>query len=228
MIVRGSIVSLLLTFVRDFYDTAWCVRLLDGSGGFARHKEDLEVACAPVPFLDAARESPSFQVEIEAFGDPTAKHDLLFSNRTEAGERCPWVPFQPDHDFRLTAGVVAEGELRRRRFCCGLQSGGGSGRGLLRNLRLLLSRVVLFVGIPALIRAGPDEEQHSEEQHRRRHDRTNSCGLKGTHEHPFYLTGLSPSPVPDNSRDRDLALDRTVSSISGVSTPVKVFCCDGW
>src|ERR687897_452641 len=228
MTVRGSIVFLLLAFVRDFYDTAWRVRLLDGSGSFARHKDDLEVACAPVPFLDAARESPSFQVEIEAFGDPTAQHDLLFSNRTEAGERCPWVPFQPDHDFRLTARVVAEGELRRRRFPCRLQSGGGSGRRLFRDLRLLLSRVASFVGSPGLIGAGPHEEQHSEEQHRRRHDRTDSFGLKGTHEHPFYLTGSSPSPVPDNSRDRDLALHRTASSISGVRTPVKVFCCDGW
>src|SRR5215208_3953459 len=228
MTVRGSIVSLLLTFVRDFYDAAWRVRLLDGSGGFARHKEDLEVACAPVPFLDAARELPPFQVEREALGDLAAQHARFLSHRAEAGERGLWVPFQPDHDIRLTAGIVAEGELRRRRFPCGLQSGGGSGRGLLRNLLLLLSRVVLFVGIPGLIRAGSDEEQHSEEQHRRRHDRTNSFGLKGTHEHPFYLTGLSPSPVPDNSRDRDLALDRTVSSFSGVRTPGTVFCCDGW
>src|SRR5215204_421352 len=228
MTVRGSIVSLLLTFVRDFYDTAGRVRLLDGSGGFARHKEDLEVACAPVPFLDAARELPPFQVERVALGDLAAQHARLLSHRTEAGERGLGVPFQPDHDVRLTAGVVAEGELRRRRFPCGLQSSGGSGRPLFCDLRHLLARVVLFVGIPGLIGAGPEVAQHSEEQHRCRHDRTNSFDLKGTHEHPFYLTGPSPSLVPDNSRDRDLALDRTVSSISGVSTPVKVFCCDGW
>src|SRR5215217_3580143 len=228
MTVRGSIVSLLLTFVRDSYDAAWRVRLLDGSGGFASDQDDLEVAGALILFLDTARELPPFQVEREALGDLTAQHATLLSYRAEAGERGLGVSFQPDHDIRLTAGVVAEGELRGRRFPCGLKSGGGSGRRLLRNLRLLLSRVVCFVGIPGLIRAGSDEEQHSEEQHRHRHHRTNSFGLKGTHEHPFYLKGQSPSPVPDNSRDRDLALDRTVSSISGVSTPVKVFCCDGW
>src|SRR5918994_700047 len=146
MTVRGSIVSLLLTFVRDFYDTAWRVRLLDGSGGFARHKEDLEVACAPVPFLDAARELPPFQVERVALGDLAAQHARLLSHRTEAGERGLGVPFQPDHDFRLITWVVAEGELRTRRFPCRLQSGGGSGCRLLRDLRLLLSRVDSFVG----------------------------------------------------------------------------------
>src|SRR5215216_178065 len=228
MTVRGSIVSLLLTFVRDFYDAAWRVRLLNGSGGFASDKDDLEVAGTPVLFLDATRELPPFQVERETLGNLAAQHATLLSHRTETGERGLGIPFQLDHDIRLTAGVVAEGELRRGRFPCGLQSGDGSGRRLLRNLRLLSYRVVLFVGILGLIGAGCDEEQHSEEQHRRRHDRTNSFGLKGTHEHPFYLTGQSPSPVPNNSRDRDLALDRTVSSISGVSTPVKVFCCDGW
>ena len=84
------------------------------------------------------------------------------SHRAEAGERGLGVPFQPDHDIRLTAGVVAEGDLRRRRFPCRLQCGGGSGRRLLRNLRLLLGRVASFIGIPGLIGAGPDEEQHSE------------------------------------------------------------------
>src|SRR5215216_4465165 len=228
MTVRGSIVSLLLTFVRDFYDAAWRVRLLDGSGGFASDKEDLEVAGTPVLFLDATRELPPFQVERETLGNLTAQHATLLSHRTETGERGLGIPFQLNHDIRLTAGIVAEGEFRRGRFPCGLQSGDGSGRRLVRNLRLHSYRVVLFVGILGLIGAGSDEEQHSEEQQRRRHDRTNSFALKGTHEHPFYLTGQSPSPLPDNSRDRDLALDRTVSSISGVSTPVKVFCCDGW
>src|SRR5919107_4525077 len=134
MTVRGSIVSLLLTFVRDFYDAAWRVRLLDGSGGFACHKEDLEVARVPVPFLDAARELPPFQVERVALGDLSAQHARLLSHQTEAGERGLGVPFQPDHDFRLTVGAVAEGELRRRRFRCRLQSGGGSGLRLFRAL----------------------------------------------------------------------------------------------
>src|SRR5215210_2893107 len=218
----------LLTFIRDSYDAAWRVRLLDGSGRFASDQDDLEVAGAPIPFLDAARELSPFQVEHEALGDLAAQHATLFSHRAEAGERGLGVPFQPDHDIRLTAGVVAEGDFRRRRFPCDLQSGGGSGRGLFCELRLLLGRVVVSGGIPGLIGAGPEEEQHSEEHHRRRHHSTNSFGLKGTHEHPFYLTGPSPSPVQDNSRDRDLALDRTESSISGVSTPVKVLCCDGW
>src|SRR5215203_1902294 len=218
----------LLTLVRDSYDAAWCVRLLDRSCGFAGDQDDLEIAGAPVLFLDAARELPPFQVEREALGDLAAQHARLLSHRTEAGERGLGVPFQPDHDIRLTTGVVAESKLRRRRFPCCLHSSGCGGRRLFCGLRHLLARVVLFVGIPGLIGAGPEEEQHSEEQHRCRHDRTNSFDLKGTHEHPFYLTGPSPSLVPDNSRDRDLALDRTVSSISGVSTPVKVFCCDGW
>src|SRR5918998_137651 len=114
MIVRGSIVSLLLTFVRDFYDAAWCVRLLNGSGGFARHQDDLEVAGAPVTFLDAAGELPPFQVEREALGDLAAQHATLFSHRTEAGERGLGVSFQPDHGLWLIAGVFAEGYLRRR------------------------------------------------------------------------------------------------------------------
>src|SRR5215208_1328967 len=153
--------NLLITFVRDFYDAAWRVRLLNGSGGFARDKDDLEVAGPPVPFLDAARELPSFQAEREALGDLAAQHATLSSHRAEAGERSLWIPFQLDHDLRLTAGVFAEGDLRRRRFPCRLQSGGGSGRRLLRDLRLLLRRVVSFVRIPGLIGAGPDEEQHS-------------------------------------------------------------------
>src|SRR5215204_3325166 len=148
--------NLLLTFIRDSYDAAWRVRLLDGSGGFASDQDDLEVACAPVPFLDAARELPPFQVEREALGDLPAQHATLLPHRAEAGERGLGVPFQPDHDIRLTAGVVAEGNLRRRFPCC-LQSGGGSGRRLLRNLRLLLRRVAFFIGIPGLIGAGSDE-----------------------------------------------------------------------
>src|SRR5918995_5840261 len=141
MTVRGSIVSLLLTFVRDFYDAAWHVRLLDGSGGFASDQEDLEVAGTPVLFLDATRELPPFQVERETLGYLAAQHATLLSHRTEAGERGLGISFQPDHDLRLTAGVVAEGDLRRRRFPCRLQYSGGSGRRLLRNLCLLLRRV---------------------------------------------------------------------------------------
>src|SRR4029450_10576573 len=115
MTVRGSIAPLLLTFVRDFYDAAWRVRLLDGSGGFASDQDDLEVAGAPIPFLDAARELPPFQVERVALGNLAAQHARLLSHRTEAGERGLGVSFQPDHDIRFTSGVVAEGKLRRRR-----------------------------------------------------------------------------------------------------------------
>src|ERR671910_1101872 len=187
----------LLTFIRDAYDAAWRVRLLDGSGGIAGNQDNLEIAGAPVPFLDAARELLSLQVEREALGHLPTQYATLFSHRAEAGERGLGGPFQPDHGLGLTVGVVSERDLRRRRFSCGLRSGGGSGRRLFRDLRLLLSRVVIFVGIHGLIRAGPDEEQHSE-QHRYRQDCTNSFGLKGTHEYPFYLTGLSPSLVPDD------------------------------
>src|ERR687889_1454352 len=154
MTVRGSILSLLTTFVRDSYDAAWRVRLLDGSGGFASDQDDLEVACAPVPFLDAARELLPFQVEREALGDLAAQHARLLSHRTEAGERGLGVSFQPDHRLRLTAGVVSERDLRGRRFSCGLHSGGGSGRRLFRDLRLLFGRVAIFVGIAGLIGAG--------------------------------------------------------------------------
>src|ERR671917_1433183 len=161
MTVRGSMVSLLIPFIRDAYDAAWRVRLLDGSGSFAGDQDHLEAAGAPVLFLDAARELPSLQVEREAFGHLAAQHATLLSHRTEAGERSLGIPFQPDHDLRLTAGVVAEGDLRRRRFSCRLQSGGGSGRRLLLNLRLLPGRVAPFVGFPGLIRAGPEEVQHS-------------------------------------------------------------------
>src|SRR5215208_3825382 len=142
MTVRGSIVSLLLTFVRHFYDAARCVRLLDGSGGFAGDQDDLEVAGAPVPFLDAARELPPFQVEREALGDLAVQHARLLSHREEAGERGLGVSFQPDHDIRLSTGVVAEGKLRRRRFPCGLQSSGGGGRRMLCDLRPALARAV--------------------------------------------------------------------------------------
>src|SRR5215204_7779563 len=93
--------NLHITFVRDFYDAAWRVRLLDGSGGFARDKDNLEVAGAAVPFLDAARELPSLQVEREALGYLAAQHATLLSHRTEAGERGLGIPFQPDHDLRL-------------------------------------------------------------------------------------------------------------------------------
>src|SRR5215207_8872989 len=139
----------LLTLVRDSYDAAWCVRLLDRSCGFAGDQDDLEIAGAPVLFLDAARELPPFQVEREALGDLAAQHATLLPHRAEAGERGLGVPFQADHDIRLTAGVVAEGNLRRRFPCC-LQSGVGSGRRLLRNLRLLLRRVAFFIRIPSL------------------------------------------------------------------------------
>src|SRR5919107_1258229 len=177
MTVRGSIVSLLLTFIRDFYDAAWRVRLLDGSGGIAGDQDNLEVAGASVLFLDAARELPPFQVERETIGDLPAQHATLFSHRAEAGERGLGVSFQPDHGLGLSAGVVSERDLRRRRSSCGLWSGGWSGRRLFRDLRLLLVRVVIFVWIAGLIGAGRDEEQHSEEQHRRRHDSTSSFGL---------------------------------------------------
>ena len=62
----------LTPFVRHVYDAARRVCLLDGSGGFSRHEDDLEVAVAPVLFLDAARELPSFEVELEALGDLAA------------------------------------------------------------------------------------------------------------------------------------------------------------
>src|SRR5688500_13987039 len=104
MTVRGSIVSLLLTFIRNFYDAAGRVRLLDGSGGFAGHQDDFEFAGVPVPFLDAARELLPLQVECEALGHLAAQHATLLSHRAEAGERGPGIPFQPDHDVRITAG----------------------------------------------------------------------------------------------------------------------------
>src|SRR5215211_5243812 len=104
----------LLTFIRDVYDAGWRVGFLNGTRGFARGQDDLEVACAPIPFLDAAREQPSFQVERVAFGNPAAQHFRLFSHRAETGERGLGVPFQPDKDLRLAAGIFAESYLRRR------------------------------------------------------------------------------------------------------------------
>src|SRR5215211_8644499 len=84
----------LLTFIRDVYDAAWRVCLLNGTGGFARGQDDLEVAVATVPFLDATRELPSFQVERVAFGNPAAQHFRHCTHGAEAGERGLGVPFQ--------------------------------------------------------------------------------------------------------------------------------------
>src|SRR5215217_3235053 len=110
----------LLTFIRDVYDAAWRVCLLNGTGGFARGQDDLEIAVATVPFLDATRELPSFQVERVAFGNPAAQHFRHCTHGAEAGERGLGVPFQQDKDLRLAAGIFADGYLRRRLGACRL------------------------------------------------------------------------------------------------------------
>src|SRR5215203_88746 len=171
-----------LSFIRNFYDAAGGVRLLDGARGFAGGQDDLEVTLFVVPFLDPAGELLPFQVELEALGDLAAEHFLRLSHRAEAGERGPGVPFQPDHDVRLAPGIIAESDLRRPRIPGCLERGGQRG-GLLRHLGLLLRRIfvrsILFV-----VGAGPHEEQYNE-QHGCRQDRTNSFGLDGTHERAF-------------------------------------------
>src|SRR5215213_5035530 len=110
----------LLTFIRDVYDAAWRVCLLNGTGGFARGQDDLEVAVTTVPFLDATRELPSFQVERVAFRNPTAQHFRHWTHGAEAGERGLGVSFQQDKDLRLATGIFADGYLRRRFVACRL------------------------------------------------------------------------------------------------------------
>ena len=114
------VIRYLPTFIRDVYDAAWRVCLLNGTGGFARGQDDLEVAVTTVPFLDATRELPSFQVERVAFRNPTAQHFRHWTHGAEAGERGLGVSFQQDKDLRLATGIFADGYLRRRFVACRL------------------------------------------------------------------------------------------------------------
>ena len=61
------------------------------------------------------------------------------------------------------------------------------------------------------------------------HDLPQAAAQLSSCRNTEVITGLEfvervAQPVAENSRARD----RMASSISGVSTPVKVFCCEGW